>query len=148
MPQQNKLEALSPAPESEARTSCEFDFSGLALPVPLEFADADSLQDVPLDVFDERTSPTLPLDLCDDDNDGEPAEVEVKPILADNRVHISVFVEPPSSSEEAEIQADNLVDQRIVEGAEDDVIQVNSALTGITIFFREIQFQFNSKLIN
>lgn len=38
---------------SETRTSCEFDFSALALPVPLEFADTDSLQDVPIDVFDE-----------------------------------------------------------------------------------------------
>lgn len=61
--QQNKLQAISPAPESEARTSCEFDFSGLALPVPLEFADADSLQDVPLDVFDENSSPVL--DICE-----------------------------------------------------------------------------------
>lgn len=59
--EQSKLQALSLAPESEARTSCEFDFSGLALPVPLEFADADSLQDVPLDVFDESSSPVMDL---------------------------------------------------------------------------------------
>lgn len=38
---------------SDKQTSCEFDFSALALPVPLEFADTDSLQDVPVDVLDE-----------------------------------------------------------------------------------------------
>lgn len=38
---------------SDKQTSCEFDFSALALPVPLEFADSDSLQDVPLDVLDD-----------------------------------------------------------------------------------------------
>ena len=38
---------------SETGTSGEFNFSGLALPVPLEFADTDSLQDVPIDVFDD-----------------------------------------------------------------------------------------------
>ena len=53
---QAKLNAISPVPDaSETRTSCEFDFSALALPVPLEFADTDSLQDVPIDVFDEET---------------------------------------------------------------------------------------------
>ena len=50
---QAKLNAISPVPESEARTSVEFDFSALALPVPLEFADTDSLQDVPIDIFDD-----------------------------------------------------------------------------------------------
>ena len=51
---QTKLNAISPVPDtSETGTSCEFNFSGLALPVPLEFADTDSLQDVPIDVFDE-----------------------------------------------------------------------------------------------
>lgn len=55
---------MSPAPESEAKMSCEFDFSGLALPVPLEFADTDSLQDVPVDVFDEDSMP-LQLELND-----------------------------------------------------------------------------------
>lgn len=53
---QAKLNAISPVPDaSETRTSCEFDYSALALPVPLEFADTDSLQDVPIDVFDEDT---------------------------------------------------------------------------------------------
>jgi hypothetical protein len=53
---QAKLNAISPVPDaSETRTSCEFDYSALALPVPLEFADTDSLQDVPIDVFDEET---------------------------------------------------------------------------------------------
>ena len=47
------MNAISPVPESEARTSVEFDFSALALPVPLEFADTDSLQDVPIDIFDD-----------------------------------------------------------------------------------------------
>lgn len=48
------MNAISPIPDaSETRTSCEFDFSALALPVPLEFADTDSLQDVPIDVFDD-----------------------------------------------------------------------------------------------
>ena len=51
---QTKLNAISPVPDtSETGTSGEFNFSGLALPVPLEFADTDSLQDVPIDVFDE-----------------------------------------------------------------------------------------------
>lgn len=74
-------------------------------------------------------------------NDEEPAEVEVKPIL-DNQVHISVFVEPPSSSEEnsqsraaapagtqSQIESTSS-DERIVEGAEDDLIEANSALAG------------------
>ena len=48
------MNAISPVPDaSETRTSCEFDFSALALPVPLEFADTDSLQDVPIEVFDD-----------------------------------------------------------------------------------------------
>jgi len=51
---QTKLNAISPVPDtSETGTSGEFNFSGLALPVPLEFADTDSLQDVPIDVFDD-----------------------------------------------------------------------------------------------
>lgn len=55
VPPKAKLNAISPVPDaSETRTSCEFDFSALALPVPLEFADTDSLQDVPIEVFDEE----------------------------------------------------------------------------------------------
>ncbi|XP_046456788.1 diacylglycerol kinase delta-like isoform X6 [Daphnia pulex] len=99
---QAKLNAISPVPDaSETRTSCEFDYSALALPVPLEFADTDSLQDVPIDVFDEETEsrdnvPNMELD-------EEPAEVEVKPILRSlQQVNISVVVEPPSSEDSSQ----------------------------------------------
>ncbi|KAI9559041.1 putative diacylglycerol kise eta-like [Daphnia sinensis] len=99
---QAKLNAISPVPDaSETRTSCEFDYSALALPVPLEFADTDSLQDVPIDVFDEDTEgrdngPSVELD-------EEPAEVEVKPILrSSQQVNISVVVEPPSSEDSSQ----------------------------------------------
>ena len=82
-------------------------------------------------------------------NDEEPAEVEVKPIL-DNQVHISVFVEPPSSSEESiqlpVVQVEGVesaasFDERVVEGAEDDLIEVNSTLTGKFIDDRFLDIQ-------
>jgi hypothetical protein len=61
------LNAISPFPDaSETRTSFEFDYSALALPVPLEFADTDRLQDVPIDGFDKETEgcdvPTIPVE--------------------------------------------------------------------------------------
>ncbi|XP_059351817.1 diacylglycerol kinase delta-like isoform X2 [Daphnia carinata] len=117
---QAKLNAISPVPDaSETRTSCEFDFSALALPVPLEFADTDSLQDVPIDVFDEDTEgrdnvPSVELD-------EEPAEVEVKPILRPpQQVNISVVVEPPSSedSSQARPAKDEVDNSRQAEAAE------------------------------
>lgn len=99
---QAKLNAISPVPDaSETRTSCEFDYSALALPVPLEFADTDSLQDVPIDVFDEDTEARD--NVASVELDEEPAEVEVKPILrSPQQVNISVVVEPPSSEDSSQ----------------------------------------------
>ncbi|XP_046637825.1 diacylglycerol kinase delta-like isoform X3 [Daphnia pulicaria] len=99
---QAKLNAISPVPDaSETRTSCEFDYSALALPVPLEFADTDSLQDVPIDVFDEETESRD--NVANMELDEEPAEVEVKPILRSlQQVNISVVVEPPSSEDSSQ----------------------------------------------
>nr|CAH0109075.1 unnamed protein product [Daphnia galeata] len=120
---QAKLNAISPVPDaSETRTSCEFDYSALALPVPLEFADTDSLQDVPIDVFDEETEGR---DVPNMELDEEPAEVEVKPILRSmQQVNISVVVEPPSSEDSSQARPTKEESDVNVEVAEPTAEQV------------------------
>lgn len=159
---QAKLNALSPMPDnnSETQRSCEFDFSALALPVPLEFADTDSLQDVSVDVFDEdlalASGPTGQAgnqqhsqggesNLTSLEPDEEPAEVEVKPILPGVNL-VSVVVEPPSSEENSSqaVRPTSPEDpastssaiiaglgERIVEGAEEPVME-RTTTTGLS----------------
>jgi len=133
--------------------SCEFDFSALALPVPLEFADTDSLQDVPIDVFEDEDvtpAPTGEVSMSKGSNtltslemDEEPGEVEVKPILRSALAGVvSVVVEPPSSEDSSqarhgsttspppeeqtgEMSASRLagLGERIVEGAEEPIVE-------------------------
>lgn len=122
--------------------SCEFDFSALALPVPLEFADTDSLQDVPIDVFEDDVdggnggaSAMVPADggltSLTTEPDEEPAEVEVKPIRRSSpptAISVSVVVEPPSSEESSSQQHPAQTDQNREEdetdrtGPGDDVL--------------------------